>query len=77
MVACTKGVDYEMSTDARSFTSDQLMYAARVARLNLPADRLEIVGPALEGIYALIDTLDAFPLGETPPATAFDARWDT
>jgi hypothetical protein len=53
------------------------MYAARVARLNLPADRLEIVGPALEGIYALIDTLDAFPLGETPPATAFDARWDT
>ncbi len=53
------------------------MYAARVARLNLSADRLEVVGPALEGIYALIDTLDAFPLGETPPATAFDARWET
>jgi Asp-tRNA(Asn)/Glu-tRNA(Gln) amidotransferase C subunit len=66
-----------MSTDARSFTSDQLMYAARAARLNLPADRLEVVGPALEGIYALIDTLDAFSLGETPPATAFDARWET
>ena len=28
-----------MSPDARSFTSDQLMYAARAARLNLPADR--------------------------------------
>jgi Asp-tRNA(Asn)/Glu-tRNA(Gln) amidotransferase C subunit len=66
-----------MSTEARSFTSDQLMYAARAARLNLSADRLEVVGPALEGIYALIDTLDAFSLGETPPATAFDARWDT
>ena len=66
-----------MSTDAWSFTSDQFMYAARAARLNLSADRLEVVGPALEGIYALIDTLDAFSLGETPPATAFDARWDT
>ena len=63
-----------MSTNAWSFTSDQFMYAARVARLNLSADRLEIIGPALEGIYALIDTLDAFPLGEIPPATAFDAR---
>ena len=66
-----------MSTDARSFTNDQLMYAARAARLNLSADRLEVIGPALEGIYALIDTLDAFSLGETPPATAFDARWET
>jgi hypothetical protein len=66
-----------MSTDARSFAGDQLKDAARAARLNLPPDRLEIVGPVLEGIYALIDTLDAFPLGETPPATAFDARWET
>jgi hypothetical protein len=65
-----------MFTEARSFTSDQLMYAARAPRLNLSPDRLEIIGPALERIYALIDTLDAF-LGETPPATAFDARWDT
>ena len=66
-----------MSTDAWSFTSDELMYVAHAARLNLSADRLEVVGPALEGIYALIDTLDDFPLGETPPATAFDARWET
>jgi Asp-tRNA(Asn)/Glu-tRNA(Gln) amidotransferase C subunit len=66
-----------MSTDAWSFTSDQLMYVARAARLNLSADHLEVIVPALEGIYALINTLDAFPLGETPPATAFDARWET
>ncbi|MDQ3904632.1 MAG: hypothetical protein M3300_04100 [Actinomycetota bacterium] len=66
-----------MSADARSFSSEQLMHAARTARLDLPAGRLEVVGPALEGIYALIGTLDAFPLGETPPATAFDARWET
>lgn len=66
-----------MSTDAWPFTSDQLIHVARAARLNLSADRLEVVGPVLEGIYALINTLDAFPLGETPPATAFDARWET
>jgi hypothetical protein len=30
----------------------------------------------LEGVYALIDLLDAVELGETPPATAFDARWE-
>jgi hypothetical protein len=30
----------------------------------------------LEGVYALIDMLDAVEHGETPPATAFDARWE-
>lgn len=30
----------------------------------------------LDGIYALIDHLDAVSLGETPPATAFNARWE-
>ena len=30
----------------------------------------------INGIYAMLDTLDEVPLGETPPATAFDARWE-
>ena len=34
-----------------------------------------MVGATLEGIYALIDLLDTVALGETPPATAFDPRW--
>jgi len=35
-----------------------------------------VVGPALEGVYALIDMLDAVQLGEIAPATAFNARWE-
>ena len=49
---------------------------ARFARLPLPAERAPLVGGTLEAIYGLIDALDAVELGETPPATAFDPRWD-
>ncbi|SFK39866.1 hypothetical protein [Geodermatophilus ruber] len=49
---------------------------ALAARLELGADRQQPVGQALEAMYAILDRLDAVPLGETPPATAFDARWE-
>jgi hypothetical protein len=49
---------------------------ARAARLELGVDRHEPVGQALAEMYALMDRLDEVPLGETPPATAFDARWE-
>lgn len=65
-----------MSTNARSFQGQAFENACRNARLELSAERRSVVGPALEGVYALIDLLDAVELGETPPATAFDARWE-
>ena len=40
------------------------------------SERPELVGPVLTEIYSLIDDLDHVPLGEVPPATAFDARWE-
>jgi hypothetical protein len=49
---------------------------ALAARLELGTDRHEPVGQALSEMYALIDRLDEVSLGETPPATAFDARWE-
>lgn len=64
-----------MATAPRTFSGEALTHAARTARLELAADRAELVGRTAEGIYALIDQLDGAPLGETPPATAFDARW--
>jgi len=64
-----------MSTSARPFQGEAFEHACRTARLDLTAERRAVVGPTLEGIYALIDLLDAVELGETPPATAFDARW--
>jgi hypothetical protein len=65
-----------MPTTPRSFAGEALTHAARTARLELNAERAGLVGPTAEAIYALIDRLDEVPLGETPPATAFDARWE-
>jgi hypothetical protein len=65
-----------MPAAQRSFPPESLRHAARGARLELTADRLEEVGQLLTDTYALIDLLDDVPVGETPPATAFDARWE-
>ena len=54
-------------------TRDEL---ARFARLELSPEREEAVGPAVDMVYGLVDQLDAVDLGDVPPATAFDARWE-
>lgn len=46
------------------------------ARLDLPAERKAAVAPAVAMIAALMDSLDDIPVGEIPPAAAFDARWE-
>lgn len=56
-------------------TSEDLHALAKVARIELAAGRHEIVAPALSGVLALFDALDAVELGETPPTNAYDARW--
>jgi hypothetical protein len=53
-----------------------LAVAAPTARLEIPEDRAGTVLASLTSAYAVIDVLDTLPLGETPPATAFDARWE-
>lgn len=60
----------------RTFSGDALEHALRTARLDLPRERLEIVRDAVESLYAVLDELDPLELGETPPATAFNARWE-
>jgi Asp-tRNA(Asn)/Glu-tRNA(Gln) amidotransferase C subunit len=62
------------SFPARSFPAPDV--AALTARLEIPEDRAETVLGTLRSIYEVIDVLDTLPLGETPPATAFDARWE-
>jgi Asp-tRNA(Asn)/Glu-tRNA(Gln) amidotransferase C subunit len=52
-----------------------LEHLAAHARLPIPADRAEAIAVQVDAITALIDQLDALDLAETPPATAFDARW--
>ena len=60
----------------RPLHGEGLEHALRTARLDVPADRAELVSSTAQSIYALIDELDTLDLGETPPATAFDARWE-
>lgn len=45
------------------------------ARLDLSPDRHEALLASLTGVHQLLDGLDTIEMGETPPATAFDARW--
>ncbi len=52
---------------------DQLL---SVARLELPAARRAAAGPVVDMVMSLFDSLDDIEVGETPPATAFDARWE-
>lgn len=54
-------------------TLDEL---ARMARLDLTPERKAAAGPAADMVYGLVDQLDAVDLGDVPPATAFDARWE-
>jgi hypothetical protein len=60
----------------RTFDGDALDCALATARLDIPADRREAVRAAAESMYGVLDGLDALELGETPPATAFNARWE-
>ena len=52
---------------------DQLL---SVARLDLPAERRAAAGPVVGMVMGLFDSMDEIEVGETPPATAFDARWE-
>jgi Asp-tRNA(Asn)/Glu-tRNA(Gln) amidotransferase C subunit len=61
---------------SRRFSGPVFDSVAGVARLAVPADRTDDVRESVEKVYGLIDKLDELDLGETPPATAFDARWE-
>ena len=60
----------------RSLSEHALDTAALTARLEIPGNRAESVRTTLASVYELIDRLDELDLGETGPATAFDARWE-
>jgi Asp-tRNA(Asn)/Glu-tRNA(Gln) amidotransferase C subunit len=60
----------------RTFQGDALEHALRTARVQLPAERVEIVRDTAESVYAMLDQLDTLELGETPPATALNVRWE-
>lgn len=46
------------------------------ARFELAPDRHDMVRDLLQTVAGVLDSLDAYPLGQTPPASAYDARWE-
>lgn len=61
---------------ARTLDPAALDHALALARLELPEERRHAVTAAAELVFGLADSLDAVPLGETPMAPAYDARWE-
>lgn len=65
-----------MAAQRPSCSGPTLDELARMARLELSPERKAAVGPAVDLVHGLVDQLDAVELGDVPPATAFDARWE-
>jgi hypothetical protein len=65
-----------MSIPQRQFSAAYILAAAQLVGLRIAADRAPVLAEEVTVMYADIDRLAAVPLGETPPATAFDARWE-
>ena len=55
---------------------DLLLAAARLANLPLSQDRVAQLVPVMDVTCQLLDALVQGELGETAPATAFDAAWN-
>ncbi len=60
---------------ARTLDPERIRTLAGYVRLELPAGREDVVQAALTDLLASLDRVAEIPMGETPPATAFDARW--
>lgn len=59
----------------KPMTPEDVLAAARIARLGLAPERAAVIAPAFDGMMASFDALDAVDLGETPPTNSFDPRW--
>ncbi|MPY95641.1 MAG: hypothetical protein GEV08_22060 [Acidimicrobiia bacterium] len=57
-------------------TGASLAELLRHAELELDEERRAALLPALEQVEAAIAAVRAVDVGELPPATAFDARWE-
>jgi len=64
-----------MTNPTRQFGADAVRILAHLAGLALPPDRVPALAAELTAMYADLDALADVPLGDTPPATAFDPRW--
>lgn len=57
-------------------SDDAFDHLLTYARLDLTAERKQGAAAGFAAVLALLDSLEGIELGETPPATAFDAGWE-
>jgi Asp-tRNA(Asn)/Glu-tRNA(Gln) amidotransferase C subunit len=66
-----------MPPTAREPLGDEALHQLlSLARLDLTIERRATASPAVDMVIGLFDSLDEVEVGETPPAPAFDARWE-
>lgn len=78
--AATGAPDAVLASEAtrapgRVVDAERLRVLAAHAGLDLSPDREQALGEAVTELLSDLDHLRTLRLGETPPATAFDARW--
>lgn len=61
---------------SRSLDATTLAGLDSLTGLGLPADRAQTTLAAFTAAMTTLSALDDVPLGETPPAAAFDAAWE-
>ena len=59
----------------RVLDAERVRAMAGLVRLELATDREPLLVRALGDLLRDLDRVGELPLGETPPATAFDPRW--
>jgi hypothetical protein len=64
-----------MNVHKRQYGPGEVGMLARLAGFDVPPGRAEALARELTEMYEDLDRLALVPLGDTPPATAFDPRW--
>jgi hypothetical protein len=65
-----------MTTPTRRYSADVVLAVAELIGLSVGPERALPLADELTAMHADLDRLAGVRLGETPPATAFDARWE-
>jgi Asp-tRNA(Asn)/Glu-tRNA(Gln) amidotransferase C subunit len=59
----------------REFSVGTVIQLALTARLDLPAERSEVVRGAIEHFYAVMDKMDDLDVSDVSPAATFTPHW--
>jgi len=65
-----------MTASERRYSPETVTAVAELFNLRLSPERVALLAMEITEMYAEMDQLASVPLGDVPPATAFDARWE-